>query len=89
MHQIIDPGVLYFATPVVLISSLNEDDSPNLAPMSSAWWLGRRCLLGLGARSKTPQNIIRGMRAESTFAEPRCHGGPARAHDRFQSHARA
>jgi flavin reductase (DIM6/NTAB) family NADH-FMN oxidoreductase RutF len=27
--------------------------------MSSAWWLGRRCVLGLGARSKTPQNILR------------------------------
>lgn len=58
-HRTIDPGILYFGTPVVLVSSLNEDDSPNLAPMSSAWWLGRRCLLGFGARSKTPQNIIR------------------------------
>ncbi|HVW77771.1 MAG TPA: flavin reductase family protein [Alloacidobacterium sp.] len=59
MLQTIDPAILYFGTPVVLISTLNEDGSPNLAPMSSAWWLGRRCLLGLGARSKTPQNIIR------------------------------
>ncbi|HVT98469.1 MAG TPA: flavin reductase family protein [Acidobacteriaceae bacterium] len=59
MHRTIDPGILYFGTPVVLVSSLNEDGSPNLAPMSSAWWLGRRCLLGFGARSKTPQNIIR------------------------------
>ena len=59
MHRTIDPGILYFGTPVVLISSLNEDDSPNLSPMSSAWWLGRRCMLGLGAKSKTPQNILR------------------------------
>lgn len=59
MHRTIDPGILYFGTPVVLVSSLNEDGSANLAPMSSAWWLGRRCLLGFGARSKTPQNIIR------------------------------
>jgi flavin reductase (DIM6/NTAB) family NADH-FMN oxidoreductase RutF len=59
MIRTIDPAILYFGTPVVLISSLNEDGSPNLAPMSSAWWLGRRCMLGLGARSKTPQNIIR------------------------------
>jgi len=59
MHRTIDPGILYFGTPVVLVSSLNEDGSPNLAPMSSAWWLGRRCLLGFGAQSKTPQNIIR------------------------------
>ncbi|HEV8631049.1 MAG TPA: flavin reductase family protein, partial [Thermoanaerobaculia bacterium] len=24
-----------------------------------AWWLGRSCLLGFGARSKTPANIVR------------------------------
>jgi flavin reductase (DIM6/NTAB) family NADH-FMN oxidoreductase RutF len=55
----IDPAILYFGTPVLLISTLNEDGSPNLATMSSAWWLGRRCMLGLGARSKTPQNLVR------------------------------
>jgi flavin reductase (DIM6/NTAB) family NADH-FMN oxidoreductase RutF len=59
MVRTIDPAILYFGTPVVLNSTLNEDASPNLAPMSSAWWLGRRCMLGLGARSKTPQNLIR------------------------------
>ena len=59
MHRTINPAILYFGTPVVLVSSLNEDGSPNLAPMSSAWWLGTRCLLGFGARSKTPQNIMR------------------------------
>ena len=55
----IDPAILYFGTPVVLVSSLNEDDSPNLAPMSAAWWLGHSCMLGFGARSKTPANILR------------------------------
>ena len=59
MHSLIDPAILYFGTPVVLVSSLNEDGSPNLAPMSSAWWLGHSCVLGFGARSKTPQNILR------------------------------
>lgn len=59
MHSVIDPAILYFGTPVVLVSSLNEDGSPNLAPMSSAWWLGSRCMLGFGARSKTPQNVLR------------------------------
>jgi flavin reductase (DIM6/NTAB) family NADH-FMN oxidoreductase RutF len=59
MHKTIDPAILYFGTPVVLVSSENEDGTPNLAPMSSAWWLGRSCLLGFGSRSKTPQNISR------------------------------
>ncbi len=59
MHKTIEPGILYFGTPVVLISTVNEDGSYNLAPMSSAFWLGWRCVLGLGARSKTPQNMRR------------------------------
>jgi flavin reductase (DIM6/NTAB) family NADH-FMN oxidoreductase RutF len=59
MHVTIEPGILYFGTPVVLISTVNEDGSLNLAPMSSAFWLGWRCVLGLAATSKTPQNMLR------------------------------
>jgi flavin reductase (DIM6/NTAB) family NADH-FMN oxidoreductase RutF len=59
MHTVIDPAILYFGTPVVLVSSTNPDGSPNLAPMSSAWWLGHSCMLGFGARSQTPLNIQR------------------------------
>lgn len=59
MHKTLDPAILYFGTPVVLVSTLNEDGSPNLAPISSAWWLGWNCLLGFGARSHTPQNLLR------------------------------
>ena len=58
-HTVVDPAILYFGTPVVLVSSMNPDDTPNLAPMSSAWWLGRSCMLGFGARSHTPTNILR------------------------------
>jgi flavin reductase (DIM6/NTAB) family NADH-FMN oxidoreductase RutF len=59
MHTTIDPAILYFGTPVVLVSSTNPDGSANLAPISSAWWLGKSCLLGFGARSQTPANILR------------------------------
>ena len=59
MHVSSEPGILYFGTPVVLISTINEDGSYNLAPMSSAFWLGWRCLLGLAGTSKTTQNIMR------------------------------
>jgi flavin reductase (DIM6/NTAB) family NADH-FMN oxidoreductase RutF len=59
MHTSIEPGILYFGTPVVLISTINPDGSANLAPMSSAFWLGWRCILGLAATSRTPQNMIR------------------------------
>lgn len=40
-HVTITPSILYFGTPVVLLSTENEDCSLNLAPMSSAWALGR------------------------------------------------
>ncbi len=59
MHITSEPAILYFGTPVVLISTINEDGSANLAPMSSAFWLGWRCILGLAAGSKTPQNMLR------------------------------
>lgn len=58
-HVAIEPAILYLGTPVVLISTRNEDGTANLAPMSSAWWLGWRCMLGLQTASQTPQNMIR------------------------------
>jgi flavin reductase (DIM6/NTAB) family NADH-FMN oxidoreductase RutF len=59
MHITIEPSILYFGTPVVLISTLNQDGTTNVAPMSSAWWLGWNCMLGLGARSHTAHNLLR------------------------------
>jgi flavin reductase (DIM6/NTAB) family NADH-FMN oxidoreductase RutF len=59
MHKTIEPTILYFGTPVALISTQNPDGSPNLAPMSSAWWLGWSCMLGLGQMSQTSDNLIR------------------------------
>jgi flavin reductase (DIM6/NTAB) family NADH-FMN oxidoreductase RutF len=59
MHKTIEPTFLYFGTPVALISTLNLDGSPNLAPMSSAWWLGWSCMLGLGQMGQTSDNLIR------------------------------
>ena len=59
MHRTYEPQILYFGTPVVLISTLNEDGSANLAPMSSIFWLGWRCMIGLAATSKTTENIVR------------------------------
>ncbi len=59
MHVTSEPAILYFGTPVVLISTTNEDGSPNLAPVSSAFWLGWRCMLGVAAASKTAANMKR------------------------------
>lgn len=59
MHVISEPAILYLGTPVVLISTNNSDGSYNLAPMSSAFWLGWRCILGLASASKTTENMKR------------------------------
>jgi hypothetical protein len=43
----------------VLISSLNSDGSTNIAPMSSAWWVGNTAMLGLSVSSQTVRNLQR------------------------------
>jgi flavin reductase (DIM6/NTAB) family NADH-FMN oxidoreductase RutF len=55
--RMLNPKMLYFGTPVVLVSSLNDDGSTNVAPMSSAWWLGQTAMLGLSASSQTVRNL--------------------------------
>jgi flavin reductase (DIM6/NTAB) family NADH-FMN oxidoreductase RutF len=54
-----EPSILYFGTPVALLSSQNADGSTNLAPMSSVFWLGWRAVLGLAAASQTAENLQR------------------------------
>ena len=56
-HQITEPAILYFGTPVILLSTTNEDGTANLAPMSSSFCLGWRVMLGLASRGKTAQNM--------------------------------
>ncbi|MFJ9696033.1 flavin reductase family protein [Kitasatospora sp. NPDC101183] len=58
-HVTIAPSILYFGTPVVLLSTENEDGAANLAPMSSAWALGQVIVLGIGAESQTAHNLLR------------------------------
>lgn len=56
-HLAIEPSILYFGTPVVLLSTENEDGTFNLAPISSAWALGKVLVLGLGAEGQTAHNL--------------------------------
>lgn len=58
-HPTHRPGILYFGTPVVLISTVNEDTTYNLAPVSSVFWLGYRCVIGIASGSKTTENLLR------------------------------
>ncbi|MFC6161110.1 flavin reductase family protein [Kribbella jiaozuonensis] len=56
-HLTIEPSILYVGTPVALLSTLNEDGSVNLAPMSSAWALGDVVVLGVGVTGQTAMNL--------------------------------
>jgi len=59
MHTTCTPSILYFGTPVILISTVNENGSFNAAPISSIFWLGWRCIIGISAVSKTSENLLR------------------------------
>lgn len=59
MHKVAEPSILYFGTPVVLISTVNDNGTYNLAPISSIFWLGWRCVIGISALSKTTENLLR------------------------------
>ncbi|KOG41083.1 flavin reductase family protein [Streptomyces decoyicus] len=67
-HMAIEPSVLYFGTPVVLLTTENQDGSFNLAPMSSAWALGQTVVLGLGMDGHTAHNL--GKRPELVISLP-------------------
>ncbi|GGJ38857.1 flavin reductase family protein [Streptomyces brasiliensis] len=58
-HIVIEPSILYFGTPVVLLSTENDDGTFNLAPISSAWALGQTVVLGLGRDGQTARNLGR------------------------------
>lgn len=51
--------VLYFGTPVALVSTLNADGSTNLTPISAYWALGQSLMLGLGTLSQCYANVQR------------------------------
>lgn len=53
----ITPKILYFGTPVVLVSTADMDGKINLSPMSSAWALDNSVVLGLATSGKTLENL--------------------------------
>lgn len=57
--KIIQPSILYYGTPVILLSTLNEDGSTNLSPLSSSWALGDSIVLGVSTCGKALENLER------------------------------
>ena len=58
-HRTIKPSVLYFGTPVALLTTCNLDGSANISPLSSAFALDDRIVLGLGAGGQGLANLHR------------------------------
>ncbi|MFF2624406.1 flavin reductase family protein [Kitasatospora griseola] len=56
-HRVVEPHILYFGTPVVLLSTVDAAGAVNLAPISSAWALDRTVVLGLGPDGRTSRNL--------------------------------
>jgi flavin reductase (DIM6/NTAB) family NADH-FMN oxidoreductase RutF len=54
----ITPKILYFGTPVALITTVDQDGNANIGPMSSVWALGWTLMLGLETGSKTYMNLM-------------------------------
>jgi flavin reductase (DIM6/NTAB) family NADH-FMN oxidoreductase RutF len=58
-HQSIWPSILYFGTPIALITTMNADETPNIGPMSSAWALGYTVVMGWESTAHTLANLDR------------------------------
>jgi flavin reductase (DIM6/NTAB) family NADH-FMN oxidoreductase RutF len=70
----IEPKILYFGTPVALISSLNEDGATNPAPRSSFWAPGWTLVPGVPDETKTAENLARHPECVVNIASPElCH----------------
>ena len=55
----IEPSILYYGTPVALITTLNKDGTPNISPMSSSFALGDRVVLGMAETGQGLDNLRR------------------------------
>jgi flavin reductase (DIM6/NTAB) family NADH-FMN oxidoreductase RutF len=55
--SIINPKILYYGTPVILLNTLNPDGTTNISPISSSWALGDYIILGIGVGGKALENL--------------------------------
>jgi len=69
-HITIEPSVLYVGTPVALVTSLNPDGTANISPMSSAWALSDRVVLGMTSTSQGRENVVRTRELVINFPTP-------------------
>ncbi len=66
----IHPKILYYGTPVILLTTLNEDETVNISPMSSSWALGDILVLGIGVGGKAYENLNRHAECVINIPDP-------------------
>ncbi|QNK03064.1 flavin reductase family protein [Dyella telluris] len=76
--RVIRPSILYFGTPVVLITTRNPDGTINITPMSSAWALADRVVIGLAGGGQGLANLHRERECVLNFASEAMHHGVER-----------
>ena len=69
-YIVVSPEVLYFGTPVAVVSTLNPDGATNLAATSSFWALGDRFVIGQASVSQTAANLLRTGECVLNFPSP-------------------
>ena len=69
----IQPSVLYFGTPVALVTTLDERGAANITPMSSIWALDDRLVLGLSGQGQGCINLLRSGEAVVNLPDPPLH----------------
>jgi len=66
-YKTVRPPVLYVGTPVILMTTCNEDSTANISSMSSAWALFDRFVCGVASASQCHENILREMECVINF----------------------
>lgn len=57
MHKPISPKMFYYGFPVILLTTIDENNKTNITPISSSWCLGDNVVIGLGTQGKAYQNL--------------------------------
>lgn len=57
MHKKINPGAFYYGFPVILLSTLNDNGTTNITPISSSWSLGEMVVIGIGTGTQAYENL--------------------------------
>ena len=68
--MVITPSILYYGTPITLISTINQHAEANISPISSSWALGDRILLGFSMDAQGFLNLQQNRECVINVASP-------------------